>query len=284
MRGVPQMLGSVWLVAGLLLLPVAGCHPGGGSQRLGSAGQQQARGGLSVDQRRRADELISAFENSTVKIQYDYAENLGDGRGVTSGRAGFTTATCDALEVITRYDRPVPDNPLARFAPELHRLCDTGSGDTSRLPEADYVTAWKQAANDPQFRAAQDQIVDLEYYQPAMHLADRAGIQLPLARAELYDAAVQHGVGDDPDGLSALITRTISKVGPSSRAGQVSWLTAFLDVRIADLQNPADRATAAQWRDSIGRVQCVRRIAQAGNYNLNGPLTFTVYSDQFSIP
>ena len=38
-----------------------------------------------------ADELVSAFENSTTEVQYGYAENLGDGRGVTAGRAGFTT-------------------------------------------------------------------------------------------------------------------------------------------------------------------------------------------------
>ncbi|MFD8756116.1 hypothetical protein ACFV0O_34830 [Kitasatospora sp. NPDC059577] len=34
-------------------------------------------GGLTPDQRRRADQLISVFENSTTEIQYGYAENIG---------------------------------------------------------------------------------------------------------------------------------------------------------------------------------------------------------------
>src|SRR5262245_33374802 len=59
-----------------------------------SSAESVERGsGLDADQRRRVDQLISAFENSTTEIQYDYAENIDDGRGVTAGRAGFTTAT-----------------------------------------------------------------------------------------------------------------------------------------------------------------------------------------------
>ena len=54
--------------------------------------------GLNPEQRHRADALISIFENGTPKIQYGYAENIRDGRGITAGRAGFTTATGDALE------------------------------------------------------------------------------------------------------------------------------------------------------------------------------------------
>jgi chitosanase len=36
----------------------------------------------------RAARIISSFENSTTDIQYDYAEDIGDGRGINrrSGR------------------------------------------------------------------------------------------------------------------------------------------------------------------------------------------------------
>ena len=47
---------------------------------------------LNAEQRSRADQLVSIFENGTPLIQYDYAENLDDGRGVTVGQVGFTTA------------------------------------------------------------------------------------------------------------------------------------------------------------------------------------------------
>src|SRR5262245_25810326 len=42
-------------------------------------------GGLDRAQKRRADRLISIFENSTPVIQYAYIENIRDGRGYTAG-------------------------------------------------------------------------------------------------------------------------------------------------------------------------------------------------------
>ena len=243
-----------------------------------------AAGRFTPDQRRRADQLISVFEHGTTNIGYDSAENLGDGRGVTSGRAGFTTATCDAAEVVENYNHEVPENPLSRFVPELNRLCAEHSDATDGLPEAAYIAAWKQAANDPRFRAAQDEAVDREYYVPALELADAEGVKLPLTRAEIYDAAIQHGVGEDPDGMPALAKRTTASVGKPDKAGETVWLNTFLDIRSADLRNPANSASAAEWRQTIDRVECVRRIARIGNTGLDRPITFFVYGAKYTIP
>ncbi len=249
----------------------------------GTAATAGADRWLNSDQRRRIDQLISTFENSTTDIDYAFAENIGDGRGVTAGRAGFTTATCDAALVIRRYTVTVPENGLARFIAELDRLCDKSSDDTSGLPEADYIAAWTAAATDEAFRAAQDAIVDFEYYTPAMQIADQLGLRSAVARAELYDAALQHGVGDDPDGLPALVKRTTDRVGTPQVVGEAVWLDAFFDVRIEDLTNPANEATAQQWRESTDRVACLRTIADNGNVDLDGPITCTVYGDEFTI-
>ena len=238
---------------------------------------------LNSDQRRRIDQLISTFENSTTDIDYAYAENIGDGRGVTAGRAGFTTATCDAAQVIRAYTESVPENGLARFIAELDRLCENSSDDTSGLPEADYIEAWTAAAGDEAFRAAQDAVVDAEYYMPAMEIADRLNLRSAVARAELYDTALQHGIGDDPDGLPALVSRTTDRVGTPEVAGETAWLNAFFDVRIEDLTNPANKATAQQWSESIDRVACLRATADSGNVDLDGPITCVVYGDAFRI-
>lgn len=240
-------------------------------------------GGLTVDQRRRVDQLVSTFENSTTEIQYGYAENIDDGRGVTAGRAGFTTATCDALTVIELYTERIGDNDLARFVPELERLCDEGSDDTSGLPEDDFMTAWQDAAADPAFRDAQDEVVDQEYFLPAMEIADDLELQTTLARAQLYDTALQHGAGDDPDGLFAIVDRTAAAVGIPAEAGETAWLDEFFVQRIATLQNPTNADTADDWRESVSRVECMRSIAETGNYGLDGPIHCTVYGDEFII-
>ncbi|MEV5507956.1 chitosanase [Streptomyces orinoci] len=250
---------------------------------LGSPASAATADGLTPEQRVRADQLISVFENGTTEIQYDYAENIHDGRGVTAGRAGFTTNDGDALQVVQAYTDRVPDNPLARFIPELRRLADTGSGDTSGLPEADYIAAWKAAAADPVFRQVQDAQVDARYFNPAMRDADQLGLNTALARAELYDASIQHGNGSEYDALPALISRTNAKAGSPSSAGESAWLDAFFDVRKDDLNNPANPDTADEWRKSVDRVEAVRRIARTGNYNLDGPFTVTVFGSTYTI-
>ncbi|MGW2377445.1 MULTISPECIES: chitosanase [Kitasatospora] len=248
-----------------------------------AAAQRVAAGGLTPDQRRRADQLISVFENSTTEIQYGYAENIDDGRGVTAGRAGFTTNDGDALKVVRAYTDVSPDNPLARFIPELERLAAAGSGDTTGLPEADYIAAWQQAAQDPAFRQVQDDQVDQRYFTPAMNQADQLGLTTALARAELYDASIQHGNGSEYDALPALIGRTNAKVGLPSTAGERAWLDAFFDVRVDDLNNPANSSTADEWRKSVDRVECLRRVAATGNYDLDGPFTVTAFGSGYTI-
>ncbi|MBV6701876.1 chitosanase [Kitasatospora aureofaciens] len=272
----PLAAGPAWVATSAHAAPALGAVSATAAQALDA-------GGMTADQRRRADQLISIFENSTTVIQYGYAENINDGRGVTAGRAGFTTNDGDALKVVRAYTAVSPDNPLARFIPELERLASSGSGDTSGLPESDYIAAWKQAADDPAFRQVQDDQVDQRYFSPAMSQADQLGLTGALARAELYDASIQHGNGSEYDALPALISRTNAKVGSPAGAGENAWLEAFFDVRIDDLNNPANGSTADEWRKSVDRVECLRRIAATGNHNLDGPLSVTAYGSGYTI-
>jgi chitosanase len=245
----------------------------------------RAQGGLTADQRRRADQIISAFENSTTQIQYGYAGNLHDGRGVTAGRAGFCTGTGDALLVVERYTGRKPGNLLARFLPELRRLARSGSDDTSRLPEADYIAAWDEETRDGAFRDVQDEVVDELYFNPAMRHADRAGLRTALARAQVYDATIQHGDGRDPDSVGALLRRAAAAARgtPAAGVGERVWLRAFFDVRVADLLDPANEETREDWAASVDRVHSMRRIADTGNHGLTGPIRFSVYGDEFVI-
>ncbi|WJV44681.1 chitosanase [Streptomyces flavofungini] len=261
----------------------------------GSGGRGGARdtggGGLTAEQRRRADQLVSVFENGTTRIQYAYAENLHDGRGVTAGRAGFTTDDGDALEVVRAYTKREPDNPLARFIPALRRLADgEGAGeadaDGSRpraFPDTDYIAAWKRAAADPVFREVQDAQVDDRYFTPALRAAEKAGLRSPLAVAELYDASIQHGNGSDGDGLPALVRRTTAKAGTPAEAGEKAWLNAFFDVRVHDLTHPVNPDTADEWRESVDRVEALRRLAESGHQALDGPFTVTAFGSRYTI-
>jgi chitosanase len=231
--------------------------------------------GLTPVQKRRAEALTSVFENGTPTLQYAYTEKLGDGRGITAGRAGFTSGTGDLLEVVERYAKQVPATPLAKYLPRLRVLAQKESGDTTGLEGLE--KAWATAAKDPKFRAAQDAVVDKEYFGPAMKHADDLGLKTPLARAQLYDAIIQHGDGDDPDGLGALISRANKEAGGSPKQGvpETRWLGAFLKVRRADLAHTSDPATRKEWAQSVSRVDVFSDLLAAKNLALTGPIHIT---------
>lgn len=243
---------------------------------------------LNPKQKRRAEQLTSIFENGTPEFRYDYVENLHDGRGYTCGRIGFTTGTGDALEVVKRYTKKVPHNPLAKYLHELERL-DSLPDDSparsivSRL--SGFPAAWKQAANDPVFRSVQDELVDEWYYRPAMFRAIQAGLQTALGKAILYDSVIQHGDGDDPDSLLALIKETEKHAGtPKTLAHEEKWLHTFLDVRKADLEHAHNPDTRDVWRESVGRVDSLRQLVNKKNFDLNGPFSIVWEGSHYIIP
>ena len=240
---------------------------------------------LSPQQKLRAEQLISLFENSTLEFQYGYAQVLGDGRGVTAGRAGFTTGTGDAYVVVKQYTDKIPQNPLARYLPELKRLLTAENrDDISRL--GGFIKAWQDAAKDPVFRSIQDRNVERMYYLPSTVHAKVQGLSFALARAVLYDTIIQHGNGNDPDSLSALLKETQQRVGGTPKTGvdEQKWLNTFLQVRRAHLAHAHNRDTRKVWAESVTRVDVWSAIADSGNFNLTGPIEIRVSHYNTTIP
>jgi chitosanase len=231
-----------------------------------------AAGGLTAEQKLRADRLINMFEQGTSKFLYGSAEALDDGRGITFGRAGFTTESGDGYELVKRYVAANPDTPLARYLPRLEELAHQGSGKTEGL--TGFIDAIRRAADDPRFCRAQDELQDKLYYRPSAILADSLGLKTALARTVVYDSLLMHGEGDDPDGLPALLARTRTEVGgtPATGADESAWLSAFLRVRRADLAHSQNADTRAVWAKSVGRADVFRTLADQGNWDLHGPI------------
>jgi chitosanase len=224
--------------------------------------------------------MIDIFENESISPKYDYIENLNDGRGYTAGRDGFSTADGDLLEVVEAYDDMRRNNVLVGFVPILKEV----QGTASSYGLEDLPAAWKEAASDPLFRQAQDQVSDKLYYSPAMRTADDLHLQSPLAKFALYDAIIQHGAGDDPDSLGGIIRAATEDVGgPPDKAGEEKWLMAFLTARKAVLLNAADPETRAAWRESVGRVDEQLRLLKAGNLQLSSPLKLNPYGTEFTV-
>ncbi|WP_051560268.1 chitosanase [Clostridium beijerinckii] len=238
---------------------------------------------LTKEQKHRAEELTSVFENSTTELDYAYGENLGDGRGITCGRAGFCTGTGDAILVVKKYTDKKPDNILAKYLPALTALESNriqtkhDQEDVSSLDKiGDFISDWTTAAKDSDFRAIQDSIVDELYYIPSAKKADLLGLKFPLSRAELYDAIIQHGnEQNDLDSIDSLIARATEMSGgtPRSNVDEKVWLDNFLNIRKACLSYCYKEGSREEWADSFGRVDVFKKLVKEGNYYLDKPIT-----------
>jgi chitosanase len=235
---------------------------------------------LMVDAERkyRAAQITSTFENSTLELQYDYVENIGDRRGITAGRAGFTSATGDLLLLVRRYTEVKPDNVLAPYIPSLEAV----NGTDSQMGLAGFTDAWAKAAEDPDFRSLQDQLVDELYFVPAMTMAADLGIGTPLGQLIMWDTMIQHGAGGN-NGTWAIIEETQKNVGPIDE-NEFAWLDAFLDARLRRLLLMYRDTTENADASSESRIDALRSLLQEGKLALEPPLTWEVYGDRFQLP
>ena len=217
-----------------------------------------------TEQRLIADQFISIFENGVTSIQYNYAEDIGDGRGITAGRAGFTSATGDMLVVINKYTELKPDNSLTKYTDELAHLVKLryeigdrkGSGSTERL--GGLIQAWKETSRDPLFRDVQDQVVDEMYFDTAVEKAKSIDAKLPLTLLCLYDANIMHG----ESGLEKLISKTNQKMAEKNNFDEISWIKSFNATRKKTMQ--AD----SSWKYATTRVDELNDLIKSENYHL----------------
>ncbi len=267
--------------------PAAGDMAMSGS---GGGGGGGAGGGgidLTSNQKAMAEAMTSIWENDTPILAYGYAENIHDGRGYTSGRAGFCTGTGDAIQVVDCYDKlrtAANGNLMAKYMPALttinNKFMSTGQaqGDTSPLDAVgNWVSDWGASYNDTNTRAdfkkCQDQISDLLYYTPAMQAAAATGLKTALTRAALYDMWINQG--DD-----ALVKQTNSALGVAKMIGagnavtEDQWLKKFLELR-RDLL-----AGDATWKTSVDRVAGYEKARRRGNWDLSKPIDSAVKATQ----
>ncbi|WP_411122331.1 chitosanase [Streptomyces sp. x-19] len=223
-----------------------------------------------------AMQLVSSAENSSLdwKAQYQYIEDIGDGRGYTGGIIGFTSGTHDMLELVELYTKRKPDNVLAAYLPALRKV--DGSDSHAGL-DPNYPKDWRKAAKDPDFRKAQDDERDRVYFNPAVKQGKADGIGV-LGQFAYYDAIVMHGDGDDKTSFSGIRKRALTKAKPPAQGGdEKTYLNAFLDARVwAMKQEEAHSDTS--------RVDTEQRVfLKQGNLDLHTPLAWKVYGDDYHI-
>ena len=263
---------AVLAMAALLLTGCAAQSPGASQPT-----PKWTVGGLdSPVEKELAMELVSSAENSSLdwKAQHAYIEDIHDGRGYTAGIIGFCSGTSDMLQLVTAYTKTEPDNPLASYLPALHAV--DGSASHKGL-DPGYIAAWKRAAKDPVFQAAQDKERDDVYFDPAVKLAKADGLHT-LGQFTYYDAMVMHGPGSDPDSFGGIRAAAMRHAKTPRQGGsEVTYLGAFLDAREAAMKREEAHSDTT-------RVSTEQRVfLRAGNLDLDPPLVWHTYGDRYEI-
>jgi hypothetical protein len=235
--------------------------------------------GTGLDDAHKKDiamQLVSSAENSSLdwKAQYGYIEDIGDGRGYTGGIIGFCSGTSDMLALVEYYTAQEPGNGLAKYLPALQAVDGT---DSHAGLGAAFVAAWKIAAKDAVFQAAQNEERDRVYFNPAVAQAKADGLQA-LGQFAYYDAIVMHGPGDDGTSFGGIRATAIKKAKTPAQGGnETTYLNAFLDARKAAM-------LTEEAHSDTTRVDTEQRVfLNVGNLALNPPLTWKVYGDSYTI-
>ena len=240
------------------------------------SGIVQAQSKITVEQHKVIETIVNVFENESLTFQYQYIENLNDGRGYTAGRVGFTTATGDLLEVVEQYLKMSGRSSQWNWVlPTLKDRANQGKDSVIGLELLPWL--WRNSVKDIRFRRAQDFVVEKLYAKPSIEITKEYGIKSALGYLIIFDTAIQNGTGSDPDGLISIIKRV------KNYHSEIEFLLQFLEIRRQVLMNPTDPKTAKEWRASVGRVKELERLIHEHNFELIKPFRINPFGKVFWI-
>nr|WSW71290.1 chitosanase [Streptomyces sp. NBC_00995] len=221
-------------------------------------------------------QLLASAEGSTLdwRSQYGTIEDTGDGTGYNAGIVGFCSSTHDMLTFVESFTAQHPDSPLAPFVPALREVDGTASHD-GLGPR--FTAAWKKSAEDPVFRAAQDQVRLKQYFEPAVHLAKLDGLGT-LGQYIYFDAMVLQGPGSEADSFYGIRKAAAEEADTAAEGGdETAYLDAFLEAARSVMKSKKNQ-------QDTSRIDTAQRVfLEDGNLSLETPLTWKMYGETFRI-
>ncbi len=228
-----------------------------------------------------AEQVVSIFENSTPVIQYSYAQKLEDWkeRGITFGRAGFTTCQ-DGIDVLNELKKTDPQNPINNFSPYIEKnylnqpLC---VANTKALVEKNFLRVYRRHGNDPGVKQAQENVYKRRYLDTSLDLMKKLNLKSFMAFVVIQDSFIQHGEGSD--GIEAIIN-LVKRPHPVNSAEELEWLMDFLMSRAQLL-----KYGGTEWAKSVTRTAVLREFVKSYyNKTVKSVRIFSEEYGDFSLP
>jgi hypothetical protein len=197
---------------------------------------------------------------------------------ISYGKHQATLASeADSLEkVLDEYINTSDSDTSKKLEPFMDRV---RTKDATLKDDQNFIQLLKDAGADPKMSEAQDEVFGKNYWEPAMKLADEAGVKSPLGKALIYDSMIQHR----PDTVSKLIERSKAKLEGKEYTEQ-EFLQTFAEERKKHLlgvaaalgksTNPLDLKTAEDCERDATRKRVVewKELIDSGNLQLAGDI------------
>jgi chitosanase len=110
--------------------------------------------------------------------------------------------------------------------------------------------------NDHELRELKHALSVQLYWEPCLEYCAKLGLQLPISKAVLFDTLIQHGDGNDPDSLGAIL----SSVDINAEEDETAWLSEFLYHRQNILEHAYNQEIREVWKESRVRVEALRQL------------------------
>jgi chitosanase len=230
-------------------------------------------GGLTKNDMDTIMSMVSIAENSNTAwwTNYNYCEDIKDGRGFTVSLVGFCSGTGDLLEVVRDVQRMSPNHPLAQFIPALVKA--NGSPTHKGLEN---LCSTIKSSGDSVWKKAVWQGIQREYLSTALDWAAKKKLTSVFSKGFLFDVALNHGAS----GLDQIAKYVKSGVQPPSNGGgEVAYMQAYIQARIYVVQ-VIDPSTNNGQAD---RMLMWKSVLDKNNLGLKRPMTLKCYGDTFTI-
>ena len=226
---------------------------------------------ITPQQKHVIDCVLSIFETGRIpsKASYSTCSILNDNAGISYGKHQCTDGGGALDKVCQKYIelKGQQAEPLSHYMIYLMTNETTKFGsNTSNYPAwlNSLISLLKSAGSDPIMQQAQDEIFDKVYWGPAVNHATNAGLKTALGHLVCYDSTIHSG----PRGVT-IIRNLFAQKSPANGGNEKEWIYAYINARRTWLSNSPNSLV----KRTVYRMDALKEIADANNWELNTPLT-----------
>jgi hypothetical protein len=146
--------------------------------------------------------LVSIAENASLDPEWNYAENIKDGRGITFCIVGFCTGTGDGAKCMAEYIKIETDkneiDKATGYMVAMQKATKLGKGKGRDTMEGlDGFIEWfnRIGVTKPMMQAAMN-VIQKSYWYPALKYMGDKGMLCPLSAYIAYDTLLNFGQMD----------------------------------------------------------------------------------------